>query len=77
MHLARAEAIAAVSAVVARLRGLRLAPGEELPAVEGFLIRSPRRLPVVFDGQVTRSSAEWRGSRAAVASAFLKQDLDR
>jgi cytochrome P450 len=47
-HLARAEARIALTALLDRLRNLRLEPAQE-PQVVGLAFRSPDRLPVLFD----------------------------
>jgi cytochrome P450 len=47
-HLARLEVLAAVRAVLDRLRNLRLDPAEE-SYIQGVSFRSPNRLPVLFD----------------------------
>jgi cytochrome P450 len=49
MHLARLELRVGLAAVLERLPNLRLDPGAEPVAVEGFAFRSPPNLPVVFD----------------------------
>jgi cytochrome P450 len=49
MHLARMEMGIAVGALLDRLPGLRLDPGDDDPHVHGELFRSPTSLPVRFD----------------------------
>jgi len=47
-HLARAEARIALGALLDRLRNLRLDSAQR-PQVVGLALRSPDRLPVLFD----------------------------
>jgi cytochrome P450 len=47
-HLARAETTAAINALLDRLEGLRLDPGDTDPHVHGLAFRSPTALPVTF-----------------------------
>jgi len=49
LHLARLELRVGIAAVCARLRNLRLDPGEPAPVVQGYAFRGPDRLPVRFD----------------------------
>ncbi len=49
MHLARLELRVGLTAVLDRLRGLRLDPSAAPPHVEGMAFRSPPRLDVLFD----------------------------
>ena len=48
-HLARLETTVAMEAILDRLPGLRLKPGDTDPHVQGWAFRSPGRLPVAFD----------------------------
>lgn len=52
-HLARAEAVAAVGGVLARLHGLRL---REAVAPVGHAFRQPLRFPVAWDAQPVRGA---------------------
>jgi len=47
-HLARAETTAAINALLDRLEGLQLDPGDSDPHVHGLAFRSPTALPVTF-----------------------------
>jgi cytochrome P450 len=47
-HLARAETLAAMNALLDRLPGLELDPGDTDPHVHGLAFRSPTALPVKF-----------------------------
>jgi len=47
-HLARAETLAAMNALLDRLEGLELAPRDADPHVHGLAFRSPTALPVKF-----------------------------
>ena len=49
-HLARAETTVAVNALLDRLEGLELDPGDADPHVHGLAFRSPTTLPVRFSG---------------------------
>jgi cytochrome P450 len=49
MHLARLELRAGLSAILDRLPGLQLDPGQAAPKIEGLAFRGPDRLPVLFD----------------------------
>jgi cytochrome P450 len=47
-HLARAETTVAINALLDRLEGLELDPGDSDPHVHGLAFRSPTALPVTF-----------------------------
>jgi cytochrome P450 len=47
-HLARAETLAAMNALLDRLAGLQLHPGDVDPHMHGLAFRSPTALPVTF-----------------------------
>jgi cytochrome P450 len=49
MHLARLETRVLVNAVLDRLPGLRLDPGDDDPHIQGLIFRSPTSLPVRFE----------------------------
>ena len=48
MHLARAETLVMMNAVLDRLPNLRLDPTAEQVAISGSTFRAPRALPVLF-----------------------------
>jgi len=49
MHLARLETRVVIGAVLDRLGGVRLDPGDRDPHIHGLIFRSPTSLPVRFD----------------------------
>jgi len=57
MHVARAEIFTAISALVARLPGLRLDPDAEPPCIIGMYERGPTSVPVVFEPVVAQVSS--------------------
>jgi cytochrome P450 len=53
MHLARAETVAAVNAVLDRLPNIRFDPEAEDIYISGTTFRAPVALPVLFDPPIT------------------------